>query len=114
MPHGVAHVVLFSPKETVAPDQRDEFLRAFAAAIAAVPEIQRVRVGRRLVADRPYEQLGPSFEFIAILEFASTEALRGYLEHPAHDALAHTFYLTLDRALAGDFVLEDDVRSLDV
>ena len=114
MPQGVAHVVLFSPKAAVPAAQRDEFLRAFEAAIAAVPEVQRVRVGRRLVAERPYEALGAPFEFIAILEFASAEGLRRYLEHPAHETLAHAFYLTLDRALAGDFALEDDVRALGV
>jgi hypothetical protein len=110
----VAHVVLFSPRAAVAPEQREAFLRAFEQAIAAVPEIQRLRVGRRLAVDRPYEQLGPSYEFIAILEFASADGLRRYLEHPAHDALADAFYLTLDQALAADFALEADVRALGV
>ena len=112
MPGEVAHVVLFTPKASVSPDQRAAFLQALETAFNAVPDIRRARVGRRLASDRPYEQLGAPFEYIAILEFDSTAALRRYLEHPAHDALAHAFYLTLDQALAGDFALADDVRAL--
>ena len=82
----VAHVVLFTPKATVSPDERAAFLEALETAFDAVPDIRRARVGRRLASDRPYEQLGTPFEYIAILEFDSAAALRRYLEHPAHEA----------------------------
>ena len=110
----VAHVVLFTPKATLSADERAAFLGTLHATFAAVPDIARVRVGRRLVSTRPYEQLGEHYAYIALLEFDSPDELRRYLEHPAHDALADAFYLSLERAEVGDFELVNDVGALAV
>jgi hypothetical protein len=110
----VAHVVLFTPKATLSADERAAFMRTLAATFAAVPDIARARVGRRRVADRPYETLGERYAYLALLEFDTTAALQRYLEHPAHDALAEAFYVALERAEVGDFDLVDDVGALQV
>jgi hypothetical protein len=108
----VAHVVLFTPKATLSADQRAAFVRTLEATFATVPDIARARVGRRRVSDRPYEQLGERYAYLALLEFDSAAALQRYLEHPAHDALATAFYLSLERAEVGDFDLVDEVGAL--
>jgi hypothetical protein len=110
----VAHVVLFTPKATVSAEERAAFLRTLDATFRAVPDIARVRVGRRRGSDRPYEQLGERYAYVALLEFSTPEALQRYLDHPAHDALAEAFYLTLERAEVGDFDLVSDVGALPV
>jgi hypothetical protein len=110
----IAHVVLFTPKTTLSATERASFVDQLEAAFTSIPGIARIRVGRRIRSDRPYETLGPQHEFVAILEFASHDALRGYLEHPAHAALAEAFYLSLDHALVGDFAIASDVRALKV
>ena len=110
----VAHVVLFTPKATLSAAERASFVDVLEAAFTGIPGIARIRVGRHLGSDRPYEELGPQHEFVAILEFASHDALREYLEHPAHAALAEAFYLSLDHALVSDFEIASDVRALKV
>lgn len=43
-----------------------------------------------------------------MIEFARTrEDLLGYLDHPAHEALARQFYLQAERAAAYDFEMVD-------
>ena len=42
------------------------------------PDIARVRVGRRRVSDRPYEQLGQHYTYIALLEFETPAALSAW------------------------------------
>ena len=110
----VAHIVLFTPKVTLTAEERAAFVGVLEAALTGIPEIAAVRIGRRLVSNRPYERLGPAYEFVAILEFASAEALQRYLEHPAHEALASAFYQSLDRAAVGDFAIASDVRDLEI
>lgn len=110
----VAHVVLFTPKPTLSAEARAAFLRALEAALAAIPEIERARVGRRLASSPAYERLSAPQEYLAVLEFASADALRCYLEHPAHDALAEAFHASLDEALVGDYELADDIDALPV
>jgi hypothetical protein len=110
----VAHVVLFTPKASVSAEERAAFLRMLDATFRAVPDIARVRVGRRRGSDRPYEQLGQHYTYIALLEFETPAALQRYLDHPAHDALAEAFYLTLERAEVGDFELASEVGALPV
>lgn len=109
----VAHVVLFTPKATLSAGARAEFVRVLEAALTGIPDIAGVRLGRRFAAGRAYDALGPAYEYVAILEFASHEALDRYLTHPAHIALGAAFYDSLDRAVAADYTLVDDVRALE-
>lgn len=109
----VAHVVLFTPKATLSAGARAEFVRVLEAALTGIPDIAGVRLGRRFATGRAYDALGPAYEYVAILEFASPEALDRYLTHPAHIALGAAFYDSLDRAVAADYTLVDDVRALE-
>lgn len=108
----VAHVVLFTPRRDLTPEQQDHFLRALESACGSIPSILRARVGRRVLMGREYDALaGAGFEYSAVLEFESAEDLRAYLDHPAHDALGRLFYETASAALALDFEMVDGVRA---
>jgi hypothetical protein len=111
----VAHVVLFRPKPELTSNERRAFLTALQHALTSIPAIQRARVGRRLTLGRQYDAHNPQdFPFAAILEFASADDLRSYLEHPAHEMLGAQFYTTSQAAMVFDFELLEggDVREL--
>lgn len=111
----VAHVVLFTPKPTLTPAERAAFVLALETALRDVPGIVRASVGRRFLAGRPYDALaGTAYEYVAVLEFQSRDALVRYLDHPAHDDLARQFYSKAQAALALDFDIVDgtDTRKL--
>ncbi|MGD9904143.1 MAG: Dabb family protein [Vicinamibacterales bacterium] len=110
----IVHVVLFTPKASLTAAERRAFVEQLDMALAAIPDIARARIGQRLALDRAYERLGPIYEYVAILEFETAEALARYLEHPAHAALGAAFHETLERAVASDYRLVDDVDALRV
>lgn len=111
----VAHVVLFTPKAAMTADERDRFVAALETALRDIPQITRATIGRRFLTGRPYDALPmPAYGFLAVIEFGTREDLLGYLDHPAHDALARQFYLHAERAAAYDFEMADaaDTRTL--
>jgi hypothetical protein len=111
----IAHVVLFRPKTELSEDQRGAFVAALEHALVNIPLITRARVGRRLTIGRLYDhQNTHDFPFIAILEFASENDLRAYLEHPAHQMLGAQFYTTSDAALVFDYELLAGVQVRDL
>jgi len=75
---------------------------------SSVPEIRAFRVGRRVKHGLPgYEQLMPQdFEFALIIEFDDVEALKRYLQAPAHEAMGNLFYTATSAALAYDYQFE--------
>jgi hypothetical protein len=102
----IAHIVLFRPKSALTGDEQRALVGALEHALASIPTIARARVGRRRTLGRFYDaQNSEDYPFAAILEFENEEALRAYLDHPAHQSLGAQFYLTADRALALDFEL---------
>jgi hypothetical protein len=111
----IAHVVLFRPSRSLTPDARDAFVGALERALAAVPGVHRARVGRRRNLGRYYDQNAPDdYSFAAVLEFASEDALRSYLDHPAHAELGQRFFASAEAALVHDFewTTVDKLRSL--
>jgi hypothetical protein len=111
----IAHLVLFRPSATLSSEDRDAFIVALERALTQVPGIERARVGRRRNLGRFYDQHArENYEFAAVLEFASEEALRGYLDHPAHVELGQRFFSSADAALVHDFewVTADRLRAL--
>jgi hypothetical protein len=109
----VAHVVLFRPKPQLPDDARQRLVDGFTRAIREIPQIRRARIGRRVTHGRPYEQLMRSdYTFAAVLEFDDLEALKGYLEHGAHDALGAAFFECFDEALVYDYELGDATERL--
>jgi hypothetical protein len=100
----VIHLVLFRPRADLSQDERRAFVTALEHAFSNIPLIKSARIGRRLLLDRPYDQLNAAnFPFAAVLEFDNESDLRLYLEHPAHEMLGAQFYVTSDAALVFDY-----------
>jgi hypothetical protein len=111
----VAHVVLFRPKGDLSTSGRQQLFDAFARALREIPHIREARIGRRVTHGRPYERLmRANLTHAAILEFESVEALTGYLEHPAHEALGAAFFECFEEALIYDFEIGDAISELPV
>ena len=101
----IAHIVLLQPRPDLTPQQRDDAIETLTKSSAGIPEIRGLRLGRRIKHGLPgYEQLMPQdFEFALIIEFDDVEALKRYLQAPAHDALGQLFYTATSAALAYDY-----------
>ena len=105
----ITHLVLFRPRAGLSDDQRAGVAEMFRTAIETIPSIRRVRVGRRVMHGRPYEQqMRVHYEYAAMLEFDNVSGLQAYLDHPAHDALANEFFKVLDDSLIYDFEFDDE------
>ena len=67
----IAHIILFSPKSDLPPDERRDLLASLVAASGGIPSIRRFRVGRRVTHGLPgYEQMmRDDYEFAAVIEF---------------------------------------------
>ena len=103
----IAHVVLFQPRPDLSAHQRTDVLDALMAAARQVPSVRSCRVGKRVKHGLAgYEQLMPSFDFAAVLEFDDIDGLRAYLLHPAHEAIGRHFTTAAAAALALDYEME--------
>jgi hypothetical protein len=100
------HLVLMKPAPNLSSEQRAAFVSAFERAIAAIPAVRDVRVGRRLTHGAGYEQgMLDTADFMAVIAFDDLAGLRTYLRHPAHDELGMRFGEALSSALVYDFEL---------
>jgi hypothetical protein len=111
----VAHVVLLKLRATMNAEEREALLDAMKVAFTGIPEVRRVRIGKRLLIGRGYEsQMAEHFEFSAIIEFDSEADLRIYLDHPKHLELGRRFFESVDSALVYDYTTVDaeQVRNL--
>jgi Stress responsive A/B Barrel Domain len=100
----IAHVVLFTPRASLSPEDRRALVGDLERACQAIPAIRRARIGRRRVLGYGYDTVGPvHFEFVAVLEFESEADLHIYLRHPAHIALGRWFHHGAEVAIAEDF-----------
>jgi hypothetical protein len=104
----IAHLVLLQPRPELTEAQRAEALEAIRRSAADLPDVRRFRLGRRVKHGLPgYEQLMPQdFEFALIIEVEDVDALKRYLQAPAHVALGQLFYTATSAALAYDYELE--------
>ena len=101
----VAHVVLLQPRPDLTDAERADALALLSKAADGVPEIRTLRLGRRIKHGLPgYEQLmRQDFEYALIVEVDDVDALKRYLQAPAHAALGDLFYRATSAALAYDF-----------
>lgn len=100
----IAHIVLLRPRSGLSADERRGLLDALRHAFEHIPEVSRVRIGKRRVLGRAYDALGGQhFEYAAIVEFETERALRAYLDHPAHEELGRRFHDAFEAALVHDF-----------
>ena len=107
----IAHVVLLQPRPDLTDAERADALELLSKAATGVPEVRTIRLGRRIRHGLPgYEQLmQQDFEYALIVEVEDVEALKRYLQAPAHAALGRLFYHAAAAALAYDYALEDVV-----
>lgn len=105
----IAHVVLLQPRADLTDTQREDALAALRNAASGVPEIRSLRLGRRVKHGLPgYERvMQQDFEYALIVEVDDIDALKRYLQAPAHQALGDLFYRAASAALAYDYALED-------
>jgi hypothetical protein len=111
----IAHVILFQPRPGLTESDRLQIFEAFTAAAAAAPAVLKVRIGRRVRHGLPgYEaDMRQDFEYLAILEFDSVDALKAYLQHPAHAEAGRHFSESAEASLAYDYhMVEADNRSV--
>lgn len=105
----IAHIVLLQPKPDLTEAQRADALETIRRSAANLPDVRRVSLGRRVKHGLPgYEQLMPQdFAFALIVEVEDVDALKRYLQAPAHVALGHLFYTATSAALAYDYEIEE-------
>ena len=104
----IAHIVLFSPKSSLNARERQDTIDALERACSDIPQIKRVRVGRRRLLGYAYDALAPvHVEYALVMEFESAADLHAYLHHPAHVALGHHFNNSAEVAIALDFAIGD-------
>jgi stress responsive alpha/beta barrel protein len=103
----ICHLVLFRPRPTLTDVERDTFIEAFSTALARITSIRRARVGVRVTHGRAYETLmREDFSHAAILEFEDLQALRAYLEHPAHERLGALLFESAEAVLVYDYEMD--------
>lgn len=105
----IAHVVLLQPRPDLTDAERADAFARLSRVAAGVPEIRTLRLGRRIKHGLPgYEQLmQQDFEYALVVEVDDVEALKRYLQAPAHAALGDVFYRATSAALAYDYAWED-------
>jgi hypothetical protein len=103
----IVHVVLFRPRSDLSTVDRSALVDAWATAVREIPSISRAHVGPRIRIGRSYEELmRTDFPYAAILEFDHVDALRAYLDHPAHEAISTRFFGAIAETLIYDFEMD--------
>ena len=100
----IAHIVLLQPKAELTEAQRATALDTIRRSAADLSEV-RLRLGRRVKHGLPgYEQLmAQDYDYALIVEADDIDALKRYLQAPAHVALGQLFYSATCAALAYDY-----------
>jgi Stress responsive A/B Barrel Domain len=101
----IAHIVLLKLRPAFTADDRRRAIDALVRASAAIADVRRFRIGRRIRHGLTgYEQaMREDFEFALILEFDDEPALKRYLQAPAHGILGEMFATATSAALAYDY-----------
>ncbi|HET7697508.1 MAG TPA: Dabb family protein [Vicinamibacterales bacterium] len=107
----IAHIVLLQPRAGLTDGERAEALATLRRAAHGVPEIRSIRLGRRVTHGLPgYEQLmHQDFAYALIVEVDDVDALKRYLQAPAHAALGELFYRATSAALAYDYEIDEQL-----
>ena len=98
----VTHLVLIKPR--LDSSARERLVAAFERALAEIPTIRNVRVGRRITHGAGYEAGMPdTADYLVMIDFDDADGLATYLHHPAHVDLGAHFAESLAGALVYDF-----------
>ena len=102
----IVHVVLFRPKSSVSPADRQAMFDALTTAATGITSVRRFHIGERITFGRGYEQMmREDYPYAAIVEFDDCEGLKAYLDHPLHERLGELFYRLMDASLVYDYSL---------
>lgn len=94
-------------------DDRRALIESWRTALAEIPSIRRALVGRRVRIGRSYEDLiRTDFPYAAVLEFDNADAVRAYLDHPAHGDISTKFFAAIAETLIYDFEVEESADGL--
>ncbi len=93
----IHHVVLWAFRESVAPSERDEIVRAIRDLPSRVPGIRSLVVGENVSPAR-----AQGFTHALVDTFDDREALRRYGEHPEHTPLVARLRDAADKMVAVD------------
>jgi Stress responsive A/B Barrel Domain len=72
------HYILIKFKNGTSDEHMGEFRKRMLALRTTISSIEHLEIGRDILHD------ARSWDLILIMRFASTEALRGYQQHPEH------------------------------
>jgi hypothetical protein len=100
----IVHLVLFTPRVDLSPDERRRVASALAEATRGIPSVRRVRVGRLMRHGAGYEQTQASApELAALIEFDDLAGLQAYLAHALHEPLATLLDASVSSMAAYDY-----------
>lgn len=90
----IAHIVLFTPKQDLTNEERRSFASSVIEALRTIPSVSRYTLGKRISVNSGYERSfgDMTYDRSAVLEFAGTEELVAYLNHPLHHRLGELFW----------------------
>lgn len=106
------HVVLLTLRSDLAAAERSAAIDTLSRVTSEIPDVQRFRIGRRVRHALPgYEQqMKEDYQLALLLEVEDLDALKRYLQAPAHRALGRLFSAATTNAIAYDYEIVDPSR----
>ncbi|CAL0330228.1 unnamed protein product [Lupinus luteus] len=95
----VKHIVLAKFKDDIAPQEIDQFIKAYANLVNLVPPMKSFHWGKDVSA----ENLHQGFTHVFESTFESVEAVAEYVAHPAHVEYANSLLPKLEKVVILDY-----------
>lgn len=105
----ISHIVLFNAKKNVSPDDRRSFAIQVRDVCRAISVVRSATVGRAISVDPGYARSfgDKTYEFTAILDFATRSDLIAYLQHPLHHELGRLFWVYCESTIVVEVEARD-------
>ena len=90
----IAHIVLFTPKDTLDDASRRSFATEVVVALRGISSVRRAFIGKQVSVDAGYERSfgDETYQFAAVVEFDDRAGLVDYLNSPLHNVLGRMFW----------------------
>lgn len=100
----IQHIVLFTPKAGLSDESRASFASLVTSTMSSCAHIARYSVGQRVDVDPGYPRSfgDKTYDYAAVLEFASREALVAYLNDSSHARLGQMFWEYCDSCVISE------------
>jgi hypothetical protein len=100
----ISHIVLFQPKASLSASDKRLFAQTLVDVCSELAWAERVSIGRRVSIDAGYDRSfgDKTYEYSAVLDFATREDLIRYLTHPLHAKLGQLFWENCERAIVSE------------